>query len=38
VVAKVATVKGDLDAHADVLAHTAGHPFYIASVTVTVIG
>ena len=31
VVAKAATIKGDLDSHADVLAHVAGHPFYNTS-------
>ena len=31
VVAKAATIKGDLDSHADVLAHVAGHPFYNSS-------
>ena len=31
VVAKAATIKGDLDGHADVIAHTAGHPFYNTS-------
>jgi len=31
VVAKAATIKGDLDASADLLAHTAGEPFYNAS-------
>lgn len=31
VVAKADTIEGDLDAYADVLAHTAGHPFYNSS-------
>jgi type I restriction enzyme M protein len=31
VVAKAASIKGDLDTHADVLAHVAGHPFYNTS-------
>jgi type I restriction enzyme M protein len=31
VVAKAATIKGDLDAHADVLGYVAGHPFYNTS-------
>lgn len=31
VVAKAAAIKGDLDASADLLAHTAGQPFYNAS-------
>ena len=31
VVAKAVTIKGDLDSHADVLAHVAGHPFYNSS-------
>jgi len=31
VVAKAATIKGDLDSSADLLAHTAGQPFYNAS-------
>lgn len=31
VVTKAATIKGDLDSHADVLAHVAGHPFYNTS-------
>src|SRR5665213_3617723 len=31
VVAKAATIKGDLDASADLLAHIAGQPFYNAS-------
>ena len=31
VVAKAGTIKGDLDASADLLAHTAGHPFYNSS-------
>jgi type I restriction enzyme M protein len=31
VVAKAATIKGDLDAHADLLAHTAAQPFYNTS-------
>jgi type I restriction enzyme M protein len=31
VAAKAATIKGDLDPHADVLAHVAGHPFYNSS-------
>ena len=31
VVAKAANIKDDLDVHADVLAHVAGHPFYNTS-------
>jgi type I restriction enzyme M protein len=31
VVAKAATIKGELDTHAEVLAHIAGHPFYNTS-------
>jgi type I restriction enzyme M protein len=31
VVAKAATITGDLDTHADVLAHVAGYPFYNTS-------
>jgi type I restriction enzyme M protein len=31
VVAKAATIEGDLDSHADVLAHVARHPFYNTS-------
>ncbi len=31
VVAKANTIKGNLDAHADVLAHAGGHPFYNTS-------
>ncbi|MGA3214200.1 MAG: type I restriction-modification system subunit M N-terminal domain-containing protein, partial [Acidimicrobiales bacterium] len=31
VVAKASSIKGDLDAHAELLAHVAGHPFYNTS-------